>query len=367
MGADTKIQWADHTFNPWRGCSKIAAGCANCYAEALSKRNPGTLGVWGPNGTRVVASEAMWREPLKWDREAAQREESYQIAAMTCRSEYDIVEAPERPRVFCASLADVFEDWKGVVCDSNGRPLHRADAWGQRGEWVGVGNTFLGRSLITLDDVRARLFRLIDATPNLDWLLLTKRPKNVRRMWPFGGFVHADAEWDRRVAELPPLRRGEHYARPSQLRRENVWLGVSIACQDDLRLLDELRKCRDLCVKTFVSAEPLLEDLGEIDLTGIDWVIVGGESGPNARPCNVKWVRSIVRQCRDAGVPCFVKQVGTVVYDNSGESRRTWPGLTQFQHHNGDADDECEVLLTDPKGGDLTELPEDLRVREVPT
>lgn len=71
MAENTKIQWADHTFNPWRGCTKIAPGCANCYADAQSKRNPGTLGVWGPNGTRVVASEAMWREPLKWNKAAA--------------------------------------------------------------------------------------------------------------------------------------------------------------------------------------------------------------------------------------------------------------------------------------------------------
>ena len=65
MTANTKIQWANHTFNPWRGCTKVAAGCANCYADALAKRNPATLGVWGDRGTRVVAAERMWREPLK--------------------------------------------------------------------------------------------------------------------------------------------------------------------------------------------------------------------------------------------------------------------------------------------------------------
>ena len=68
MGETTGIAWTDHTFNPWRGCTKVSAGCANCYAETLSGRNPGTLGKWGPNGTRVVAAEARWREPLKWNR-----------------------------------------------------------------------------------------------------------------------------------------------------------------------------------------------------------------------------------------------------------------------------------------------------------
>jgi protein gp37 len=107
MAENTKIQWATHTFNPWRGCAKIAPGCANCYADAQSKRNPGTLGVWGPNGTRVVASEAMWREPLKWNKAAACLE------TFDCNAgdHSDCCPQKVRDRVFCASLADVFEDW----------------------------------------------------------------------------------------------------------------------------------------------------------------------------------------------------------------------------------------------------------------
>jgi protein gp37 len=132
MGANSKIQWTNHTFNPWRGCSKVSAGCQHCYAEAMSRRNPAVLGEWGPKGTRVVAAEAMWRQPLKWDRDA-------QAAGV-------------RARVFCASLADVFED--------------RAD----------------------LETPRHELLRLIDSTRSLDWLLLTKRPENVLRLigqaWP---------------------------------------------------------------------------------------------------------------------------------------------------------------------------------------
>src|SRR5262245_49606753 len=118
---NSKIQWTDHTFNVWRGCEKVSPGCAHCYAETMSRRNPAVLGEWGKHGTRVIASEAMWREPLKWDRQARA--------------------AGVRKRVFCASLADVFEDRPELVAP------------------------------------RERLFRLIEDTPNLDWQLLTKRPE----------------------------------------------------------------------------------------------------------------------------------------------------------------------------------------------
>src|SRR4051794_38669367 len=95
MATETKIQWTHHTFNPWRGCQKVSPGCAHCYAEQLSLRNPKVLGEWGPDGKRVIASESYWRLPLKWNRDAHK--------------------AGERRRVFCASLADVFEDRPELV------------------------------------------------------------------------------------------------------------------------------------------------------------------------------------------------------------------------------------------------------------
>ncbi|MBK7363141.1 MAG: DUF5131 family protein [Micavibrio sp.] len=147
MAENTKIQWATHTFNPWRGCTKVAAGCANCYADAQSKRNPGTLGVWGPHGTRVLASAAMWRQPVKWDHEAGRTRDRWPYGGGRNKGEY------VRPRVFCASLADVFEDWKGSVRDSQGHPLHDARAWKMPGVWAGMANQFVGKSLIRLDDV----------------------------------------------------------------------------------------------------------------------------------------------------------------------------------------------------------------------
>jgi protein gp37 len=218
---DSKISWTHHTFNPWRGCSRVSPGCVNCYAETMSHRNPAVLGEWGPNGTRVVASESMWRQPVKWDREAR--------------------EAGQRRRVFCASMADVFEDRPDLI------------------------------------DPRRRLFKLVRATPNLDWLLLTKRPENVSRLIRGG-------EWP------------------------NVWLGTSVEDRKRLWRLDELRAARQQVPVRFVSAEPLLEDLGEVDLTGINWLIVGGESGPDFRPMDHAWARSLLRQCREAGVAFFFKQ-----------------------------------------------------------
>ena len=375
MAENTKIQWATHTFNPWRGCSKIAPGCANCYADAQSKRNPGTLGIWGSHGTRVVASEAMWREPVKWDRDA---EIGYYVEI-----EHDLPAPRPRCRVFCASLSDVFEDYKGPLVNSKGHMM-----WVDRvtGEIFALGEA---KQLdpknaqprhANLDDVRTRLFRTIDATPNLDWLLLTKRPENVRRMWP----EYELGRWDSTGRELPRNH-----------RRPNVWLGTSIACQEDAdRNVPELLKCRDLCAKTFLSIEPLIGPVNLRDLDNgrmrchwnvldgsytqemhdggmgivsrsphhVDWVIVGGESGPNARPCDITWIRSIARQCRDAGVPCFVKQLGSspvgLRFEMDEQGR---PFCVEGNNFRGRA------RPLDPKGGDPAEWPEDLRVREVPS
>lgn len=331
MAENSKIQWTDHTFNPWRGCTKVSAECTHCYAETLSKRNPKTLGVWGDNGTRVVASEAMWREPVKWNnREAAK--------------------AGVRRRVFCASLADVFEDWPNQLKMSNG-------SWANRNYHMGAFTGYQGCSLsggnnaLAIDDVRARLFRLIDSTPNLDWLLLTKRPENIARMMPpfFPGGYMAEA-----------VLMNQEGARP------NVWLGTSVGTQAtaDERIPHLLRAPAAV---RFLSCEPLLEEvnLGRLvfhhpgrsqldkwhdrEMLGrrdIDWVIIGGESGKGARPCNLAWIRSLIEQCKAAGTKCFVKQLGRSYF--SGDSNHS------------------HIFPRDSHGGDMAEWIEDLRVREMP-
>ena len=353
MGVETKIEWCDHTFNPWRGCTKVHAGCANCYAETLSKRNPKTLGIWGRHGMRVVAVDKSWGEPLKWDAAAAAE--------------------GVRRRVFCASLADVFEDWDmGIVYpgrkEESGEWINGVAWYGPkkvggtiRNEVLHAGQMLMGQAYgkqyrqASMDDLRARLFALIDATPNLDWLLVTKRPENVRRMWPQYETYRVDS-----VGRPLPLRH----------QRPNVWLLTSISDQKTAdAMVPELLKCRDLVPVLGISAEPLLGPVnvrrffhhsihciechpgGEpCRCSRLDWVITGGESGHGARPCRVQWIEDLTRQCADDGIPCFNKQLGANAIVNDEET-------SGF---------DVRLDLRDPKGGDWNEWPADLRVREWP-
>lgn len=272
MGANSAIAWTHHTFNPWRGCTHVSPGCTNCYAEAQAKRFPDQLGKWGTGGTRVIASESYWRQPERWNRKAEK--------------------AGERHRVFCASLADVFEDRPELV------------------------------------EPRWRLFSLIADTPHLDWLLLTKRPENARVLGAMRFWLDVNA-WrlDHGLAVIPGGM--TDFARNGL---PNVWLGTTV---EDQRRADEripVLLATPAAVR-FLSCEPLLgpvalmardqADGGQrnyltgywhgsgasgTDAPSIDWLIVGGESGPKARPMDLAWARSLVAQGRAAGVPVFVKQ-----------------------------------------------------------
>jgi protein gp37 len=296
---NSNIGWTHHTLNPWRGCQHAELedgsehpGCGECYAEDMSERNPLVLGQWGPHGTRVMAAEAQWKLPLKWNAAAEA--------------------AGERQRVFCASLADVFEDWQGNIVASHGcRVCNCPDCGLMSGEEPLVVCPQCGRQDIrwaTMDDLRARLFTLIDATPWLDWLLLTKRPQNIRRMWPVTN------------AHLPGLQ---------SILRPNVWLITSVSDQHTAEeLIPHLIKCRDLAPVLGISAEPLLAhvDLSwwlgiEIGRGGewrvksdlpkdpeLDFVIVGGESGSTRRNVPLGCITSLVDQCEAACVACYVKQ-----------------------------------------------------------
>jgi protein gp37 len=231
----TKIEWADYTFNPWWGCSRVSAACDYCYAEAWAKR----FGVlWGDDQERRPASDNYWREPLKWNRKAEN--------------------AGVRRRVFCASMADVFEDKPG------------------------------------LDVPRTRLYRLILETPWLDWLLLTKRPENIRRMVPVA--------W----LDLPHPTGTAPGSWPA-----NVWVGTTAENQRYAAL--RLRHLLEVPAPVrFLSYEPAL---GPLDLKlwlghGLDWVIAGGESGPHARPLYPGWVAELRDQCERAAVPFLFKQWG---------------------------------------------------------
>jgi protein gp37 len=256
MAADTKIEWADHTFNAWWGCKAISPGCDNCYAKALAKRAGRDFAV------RTRMSSNYWQQPGKWNDNAAA------FHAVHGR----------RQRVFCCSLADVFD---------NEVPA----------EW------------------RHDLFNLIAQTPSLDWLLLTKRPQNIVRMVQEAGCIAGNG-----TRYLPG----------------NVWLGATAEDQRRAEInVPALLKAKELtgAAIAFLSMEPLL---GQVDLRHvgaglggclkrqanyeasgaitrtprIDWVIVGGESGPKARPMHPDWARSLRDQCDAAGVKFLFKQWG---------------------------------------------------------
>ena len=251
MGETTGIKWCDHTFNPWEGCARVSAECTNCYAETRDGRWHGGVH-WGKHAERKPMSASYWKQPLKWDREAAA--------------------AGVRRRVFCASLADVFED--------------RRD----------------------LDPMRRDLWELIRATPHLDWLLLTKRPEMIPHIGMMSvGRCHCDHPEDSTDPGIGRDGNGDYWHARCQWP-DNVWIGTSVGHPDTTHRIDTIRPL--WASVRFLSCEPLLADLGPIDLTDIDWVICGGESGPDARPMEASWVRALRDQCADAGVSFFFKQWG---------------------------------------------------------
>lgn len=329
MGRDTKIQWAHHSFNFWRGCQEKSPGCDNCYAAAMSRRNPKTLGIWGPNGTRVVAAETKWKEPLRWDAEAKA--------------------AGVRYRVFCDSMSDFFEDFDGHVLHTSGVPMWLMNSPNGHSHQWGAGHVLdepgSGREL-TLSDVRARAFDLIDATPNLDWLICTKRPENILKFWP--------------ARSMDSQQSADQFNTFGEMYHPNVWLLTSVENQEQAdKRVPELLECRDLAPVLGLSCEPLL---GPVDLipsiaqglvrqqgistglilgiTGecpIDWVIDGNESGPGARPGHIQWSRSLRDQCLAYRMAYFKKQWGEWVPESEmPESVDTCPTHIRIDQHGND-------------------------------
>lgn len=260
MAENTKIEWTGtplpdgsvvpgHTFNPWIGCQPVSDGCANCYAKTQMTRKPRWSNCWGAphQSERLKTSDAYWRKPLGWNKKAQSKGIRY--------------------KVFCGSLCDVFEDNLQV------------EIW------------------------RGELFRLIDHTPFLDWLILTKRPENIKKLWPFG--------WYDDLFTWP-----------------NIWMGTTLETQwysDRLWHLSLVpSKVR------WLSCEPLL---GPLTLRPIDdafhWVIVGGESGKDCRPMKELWARDILKQCRGEGIPFFMKQMGG--YPNKRDKMSNFPDDLQVR------------------------------------
>lgn len=318
---------ADYVFNPWRE----------------------------REGNRIVASESMWKQPLKWDREAARR-------IKTSRSQE--WPDPPRPRVFCASLADVFESWDGPMLNAKGEQLFNDDD---------------GHIPTTMQDIRNRLFKLVDATPNLDWLVLTKRPENIAAMMP-RRIVHDSQP----IFPGAPGKLGEPL--PCIVEggiRPNLFLGTSVENQQAaderiphllktpaaVRFLSVEPLLGPVDIEPFLQYEPFHENykmtFGLNEWRGVDWVIVGGESGPQARPCNVAWIRSIVEQCKAAGAPVFCKQLGKRP-ECGHESGLDQSKISRILGSKAKCMKCGFVYPKDDKGGDIEEFPADLQVREFP-
>ncbi len=329
MSETTKIQWADATFNPWIGCAKVSPGCKNCYAENTTRarvlRAQGHE-TWGKGAKRDRTSAATWKNPVKWNKwltcpKCGRSTEAGNETCGTPDPHTGWCEGELRRRRVFPSLCDWLDEEVPI-------------------EWL------------------ADFLKLIYDTPNLDWLLLTKRPENFEER------VNAAYEFSHGETWQSLWTQGEA---PS-----NVWIGTS--CEDQQRADERIPELLKIPAKVrFLSLEPLL---GPIDmkyptfngadsldsLTGIHWAIVGGESGSGARDCDAAWIRSIVEQCKAAGVKPFVKQLGQRAMQSN-------PDLSTdilFPVEDGKPHFEYWPGLKDKKGGDMAEWPTDLRVREFP-
>jgi len=269
MGANSKIDWTDHTFNPWWGCCKTSEGCRNCYADGIAHRF-GKGEIFGsPRSTSRRLTKTPWKDIVKWDHAAAGRDRARDYPQL----------------IFCMSMGDFFEEHPDVY------------------QW------------------RRDACNILENLSHSVVQMLTKRPENVMRFVP--------EYWEN--------------AWPT-----HIWMGASVEDQDSL----DSRKRRLLSIPAplhFLSVEPLL---GKVDLklyefykrldghtSKVDWVIVGGESGPGARECREEWIADVVTQCRKAGVPVFVKQMGghpnkrdMIEYFPEGLRLRQFPTLVNLYH-----------------------------------
>ena len=324
MSDTTKIEWTDKTWNPWEGCTKVSPGCANCYAEAMNHRFKKDN--WGKGKPRRRTKD--WSKPARWNRDLicdacgeAGPATPVMLRDLKC---YQCGQRTMRLRRVFPSIMDWLDDEVPI-------------------EWF------------------ADFLRLIYDTPNLDWLLLTKRPENWRnRINQAALHLNNGAVPTQGWAKTLDWREGRPPA--------NVWVGFSAENAECL-----WRRWGDAKIipakQYFISLEPLLGDvagtlntvLTEAGALGKPvWCIFGGESGPGARPCHVEWVRDLVRQGRYAGVPVFVKQLGAFVIEDHCMCPGTLDGGPDCK--------QCAArrFLCHPKGGDPAEWPEDLRVRDFP-
>ncbi len=313
----TSIEWTDETWNPIRGCRRVSEGCRNCYAERVASRfnGPGmpyeNLARDGRWSGEVRFVQEHLEDPLRWTRPR---------------------------RVFVNSMSDLF--------------------------YESLSDRDIDRIFAVMALATRHTFQVLTKRP--ERMLRYMRPGSIRR----GMVTQAAFETQRDRGGERDARRWKSPEWPLP----NAWLGVSVENQSTADERIPLLLQAPAAVR-FLSIEPLL---GPVNLfpncspayaphlrsDRIGWVIVGGESGPNARPCDAAWIRGIVEQCREAGVPCFVKQLGANVQMQPGARwPKGWPVDSQIEV----SPRVDRVILRDRKGGDPAEWPEDLRVREFPT
>jgi len=350
VGEITGISWCHHTWNPWWGCQRVSPGCEHCYAETLAVTRRG-LPIWGPPATTErKLTTTTWRDPLKWDRKA--------------------LDEGVRRRLFVASMADVFEDHPQVT------------------EW------------------RRKALEMLATLRALDVLLLTKRPQNIPAMvpsswleaWPSHVWIGTTVEDQRRAEErVPALLKVPAAVRFLSMEPllEAVDLSGWLPCPDCDDGSEHHGNCRECGGWGAYNGEPCrtCSESGDCQtcngdergLVGgyagyLSWVIVGGESGHSARPFDLAWARSIVRQCREASVPVFVKQVGDNPIDSSlgvevwlpGRSIPSYMGPSDSPTARAAVADGLDVRplrmaqIRAHHGSDPSEWPDDLRVQQFP-
>ncbi|MBS7809279.1 phage Gp37/Gp68 family protein [Variovorax sp. PCZ-1] len=260
MAQFSKIEWTHHTFNGWWGCVKVSAGCDHCYADAWANRMGHS--VWGPHAQRRILGDDHYRLPIKWNKLA--------------------LEAGERHRVFCSSMADFFENNSQLI------------------------------------EPRQRILKIIEQTTQLDWQVLTKRPQNIRK--------HLGKDYD-----YPP----NLWLGTSVEDQHAADTRIKYLLEHD-RAAVRFLSCEPLLGPVDIRKYLAPNAKG----AKIDWVIIGGEAGGNSRPVNPLWIASLIRQCQESGVAVFFKQWGDYLpnhwVDGDGKRRKVIPVFKR----NGD-----EILM----------------------
>ncbi len=333
----TSIQWCTDVWNPIRGCSRVTAGCQHCYAEAVAARFSGPGLAYEGLARRRSNGEPQWTGEVRVIEEHL----------------YDPLRWRTPRRIFVNSMSDLFHEQ------------------------------------LVVDDI-AHIFAVMALAPRHTFQVLTKRAAGMRE-------TLSDPDWidilNAHIDEIAFARSDPHERRTDDLRATapqieagenwplaNVWLGVSTENQATADERIPLLLQTPAAVR-FISAEPLLGPIDfygagsrggedgdpfafsalrgadgvEPPIPGLDWVIVGGESGRGARECDLAWVRDIVAQCVNANVACFVKQLGANPVD-------PWADTGALVN----AREPARPKFRDSHGGDITEWPDDLRVREFP-